>query len=133
MSNETQQFQGTLSGDDFLAKPVDAMELFALLALHLQLTWKYDDTEIASDRAVSNSQVSTTELIVPPIADLQLLLELAEDGLLKELVKTAEEIGAKDDRYGLFIQQIQQLAKQFQTEKIEVLIQKYLTNVEDER
>jgi hypothetical protein len=64
-------------------------------------------------------------------ADLQLLLELAEDGLLKELVKTAEEIVAKDDRYEPFTQQIQQLAKQFQTEKIEVLIQKYLTYAED--
>jgi signal transduction histidine kinase/CheY-like chemotaxis protein len=123
------QMSEAAGGNDFLAKPVDAVELFALLALHLQLTWQYDETEL--DPTVSNSQVFTTELIVPPVADLQLLLELAQDGLLKELVKTAEEIGAKDDRYGLFIQQIQQLAKQFKTEKIELLIQKYLTKAED--
>ena len=125
------QMSEAAGGDDFLAKPVDATELFALLALHLQLTWKYD-AQIDVEPAVSHSQVSTVELIVPPLADLQLLLELAEDGLLKELVKTAEEIGAYDDRYWPFIQQIQQLAKQFQTEKIEVLIQKYLTNAEEQ-
>jgi signal transduction histidine kinase/DNA-binding response OmpR family regulator len=123
------QMSEAAGGDDFLAKPVDAVELFALLAVHLQLTWQYD--EIEGDRAVSHSQLSSPELIVPPAADLQLLLELAEDGLLKELVKNAEEIVAKDDRYRPFIQQIQQLAKQFKTEKIELLIQEYLTNTEN--
>ncbi|TAG90352.1 MAG: response regulator [Oscillatoriales cyanobacterium] len=120
------QMSEAAGGDDFLAKPVDAVELFALLALHLQLTWQYDEIEV--DPALSKNQLSSAELIVPPAADLQILLELAEDGLLKELVATVEEIGTKDDRYQPFIQQIQQLAKQFKTEKIELLIQKYLTN-----
>ncbi|MEZ2251298.1 response regulator [Microcoleus sp.] len=123
------QMSEAAGGDDFLAKPVDAMELFSLLAVHLQLTWQYDQIQV--DPAVSHSQVSTAELIVPPVPDLQLLLELAEDGLLKELVKNAEKIVAKDDRYEPFIQQIKQLAKQFQTEKIEILIQKYLTYAEN--
>ena len=103
-------------GDDFLTKPVDANELFALLALHLQLTWQYDEIQVYL--ALSNSQISTTELIVPPLEDLQILLELAEGGLLKKLVETTEKIGADDAQYLPFIQQIQQLAKQFKTEKI---------------
>ena len=113
-------------GNDFLAKPVDAFELFTLLAVHLQLTWQYDESE--GDRPLSNSQISTTELIVPPLEDLQILLELAEGGLLKKLVETTEKIGADDAQYLPFIQQIQQLAKQFKTEKIELLIQEYITN-----
>ena len=120
------QMSEAAGGNDFLAKPVDAFELFTLLAVHLQLTWQYDESEV--DAALSNSLLSAAELIVPPLKDLQILLELAEDGLLKELVKTAEEIGAKDVQYQPFIQQIQQLAKQFKTEKIELLIQKYITN-----
>ncbi len=118
------QMSQAAGGDDFLAKPVDAVELFALLAVHLQLTWQYDQIDV--DVALSNSQVSITELIVPPIADLKLLLELAEDGLLKELVETTEKIGADDTKYLPFVQQILQLAKQFETEKIELLIHKYL-------
>ncbi len=118
------QMSEAAGGNDFMAKPVDAVELFALLAVHLQLTWQYD--QIEGDRALSNSQVSTAELIVPPIADLQILLELAEGGLLKKLVETTEKIGADDTKYRPFVQQILQLAKQFETEKIELLIQKYL-------
>ncbi|MCY7384837.1 MAG: response regulator [Microcoleus sp. CAN_BIN18] len=118
------QMSQAAGGDDFLAKPVDAVELFALLAVHLQLTWQYDQIDV--DVALSNSQVSITELIVPPIANLKLLLELAEDGLLKELVETTEKIGADDTKYLPFVQQILQLAKQFETEKIELLIHKYL-------
>jgi len=118
------QMSQAAGGDDFLAKPVDAVELFALLAVHLQLTWQYDQIDV--DAALSNSQVSITELIVPPIANLKLLLELAEDGLLKKLVETTEKIGADDTKYRPFVQQILQLAKQFETEKIELLIHKYL-------
>ncbi len=120
------QMSEAAGGNDFLAKPVDAFELFTLLAVHLQLTWEYDETE--ADRPLSNNQLSTAELIVPPVKDLQLLLELAEGGLLKKLVETTEKIGADDAQYLPFIQQIQQLAKQFKTEKIELLIQEYITN-----
>ncbi len=120
------QMSEAAGGNDFLAKPVDAVELFTLLAVHLQLTWEYDESE--ADRPLSNSQLSTAELIVPPVKDLQFLLELAEGGLLKKLVETTEKIGADDAQYLPFIQQIQQLAKQFKTEKIELLIQEYITN-----
>ncbi|MEG4813719.1 ATP-binding protein [Microcoleus sp. K5-D4] len=119
-----QQKSLDMGGDDFLAKPVDAEELLTLLAKHLQLIWKYDVTELTT----SNNEVSTKELIPPSAADLQILLELAEDGFLIELAETAAQIGQKDQRYQLFIQQVIQLAKQFQTEKIEELIQQHLTN-----
>ncbi|MEG4216918.1 ATP-binding protein [Microcoleus sp. Pol14C6] len=119
-----QQKSLDMGGDDFLAKPVDAEELLTLLAKHLQLIWKYDVTELTT----SNNEVSTKELIPPSAADLQILLELAQDGLLRELAETAAQIGQKDQRYQPFIQQLIQLAKQFQTEKIEEFIQQHLTN-----
>ncbi|MGE5660129.1 MAG: ATP-binding protein [Actinomycetota bacterium] len=111
-------------GDDFLTKPVDAEELLTLVAKHLQLTWKYDTTELST----SDNTVSATELIPPSAVDLQILLELAQDGLLREVAETAAEIGQKDERYQPFIQEVIQLAKQFQTEKIEQLIEEYLTD-----
>lgn len=111
-------------GDDFLTKPVDAEELLTLVAKHLQLTWKYDTTELST----SDNTVSATELIPPSAVDLQILLELAQDGLLRELAEIAAEIGQKDERYQPFIQEVIQLAKQFQTEKIEQLIEEYLTD-----
>ena len=119
-----QQMSIEAGGDDFLTKPVDAEELLMLLAKHLQLTWKYDATELST----SDNKVSVTELIPPSAADLQILLELAQDGLLRELAETAAEIGQKDERYQPFIQEVILLAKQFQTENIEQLIQEHLTD-----
>ena len=119
-----QQMSIEAGGDDFLTKPVDAEELLMLVAKHLQLTWKYDATELST----SDNQVSVTELIPPSAADLQILLELAQDGLLRELAETAAEIGQKDERYQPFIQEVILLAKQFQTENIEQLIQEHLTD-----
>ena len=119
-----QQMSIEAGGDDFLTKPVDAEELLMLVAKHLQLTWKYD----ATDLSTSDNKVSATELIPPSAADLQILLELAQDGLLRELAETAAEIGQKDERYQPFIQEVILLAKQFQTENIEQLIQEHLTN-----
>ena len=119
-----QQMSIEAGGDDFLTKPVDAEELLMLVAKHLQLTWKYDATELST----SDNKVSATELIPPSAADLQILLELAQDGLLRELAETAAEIGQKDKRYQPFIQEVILLAKQFQTENIEQLIQEHLTD-----
>ena len=124
VSEIDQQKSLEMGGDDFLTKPVDAEELLTLLAKHLQLTWKYDVKELST----SDNEESTTEIIPPSAADLQILLELAQDGLLRELAETADKIGQKDKRYQPFIQQVIQLAKQFQTERIEALIQQQLTN-----
>ncbi len=113
-------------GDDFLSKPVHAEELFDLVAKHLKLTWKYEASELnKSDKAPS-----VKELIPPSTEDLHILLELAQDGLLRNLAEIAVEIGQKDERYQPFTNEVIQLAKQFQSEKIEVLIQQYLPNLE---
>ncbi len=123
-----QQMSLEAGGDDFLAKPVEAEELFTLIAQHLQLTWKYDETATEVSPATSNKPGDFDDLVPPPLADLQILLELAQDGMLKELAETAQKIGQKSDSYQPFIQQIIHLAKKFQTEQIEILIQKYLVN-----
>ncbi len=86
-------------GDDFLAKPLQIKELLPLLAKHLQLTWKYAKTH--SNHSLSPEQESSliTELILPSTADLQILLELAQDGMVNKLIATAEQIGQKDILY----------------------------------
>ncbi|NJL90061.1 MAG: response regulator, partial [Coleofasciculaceae cyanobacterium SM2_1_6] len=112
-----QQMSLDAGGDDFLAKPVDTQDLFNALARHLQLTWNYEET-------INIAHAS--EVIAPPPADLQILLELVQEGRLKKLMEVVEHIGKQDDRYHAFTQQVLQLAKKFQSEKIEQLIQAYL-------
>jgi FixJ family two-component response regulator len=113
-------------GDDFLAKPVNTQDLFKALGTHLQLTWNYEEKVNQANSNLPLAAISS-ELITPVPADLQVLLELAQEGRLKKLVEVAEQIGKQDERYQSFIQQVLQLAKQFQSEKIELLIQHYLS------
>ncbi|NJL88930.1 MAG: response regulator [Coleofasciculaceae cyanobacterium SM2_1_6] len=115
-----QQMSLEAGGDDFLAKPVSTQDLFNLLAHHLQITWNHEE--------VTATVANSSEIITPPPADLQILLELAQEGRLKKLVEVVQEIGQRDDRYQPFIQQILPLAKKFQAEQIEALIQQHLSS-----
>ncbi len=108
-------------GNDFLTKPVQAQELYNLLATYLDITWKYEQAETSS----STQKIEPTTLVAPPKEDLQVLLELAQEGRLKKLAEVAEEIGKNPD-YQLFTHQILQLSKQFQTEQIEKLLQEQI-------
>ncbi|WP_152593002.1 hybrid sensor histidine kinase/response regulator [Nostoc sphaeroides] len=117
-----QQMSIDAGGDDFLAKPVQVNDLFTLLEKHLELTWK---TEDITDKSADQQQL--TELIPPPLADLQSWLELVQEGRLKKLIAAAEQLAQESDRYQPFTQQIIQLAKQFQSEQLEQFIQQYLS------
>ena len=117
-------------GDYFLAKPIHVRELFNALEKHLDLTWNYEEvamTATSTAALASSSILSSSEIVAPAPRDLQVLLELAQEGRLKKLAEVAGQIVSQDDRYQLFIQQILNLAKQFQSEKIEQLIQQHLT------
>ncbi|MBD2083019.1 hybrid sensor histidine kinase/response regulator [Leptolyngbya sp. FACHB-17] len=114
-----QQSSFEAGGDDFLAKPVQVQELLSLLEKHLNLTW-------TSEASQPKSLTSLTERLAPPTADLQVWLELAQEGRLKKLIRLAEQLQQQDDRYQPFVQQVIQLAKQFQSEQIEAFIQQYL-------
>ena len=115
-----QQKSREAGGDDFLAKPIDTQELFNALETHLELTWNYEEiTPIIED--------SNAIIIPPEPADLQMLLELSEQGWLERIAEVGEEIIQKDDRYQPFMQQLLNLAKEFELDKMIELIQKYLT------
>jgi signal transduction histidine kinase/DNA-binding NarL/FixJ family response regulator len=112
-------------GDDFLAKPVQVDELLMLLAKHLRLTWK-----CTPDDAVESTLVKDrTEIIPPPSADLQVLLELARDGMLKKLAATVDRLATENAIYRPFATIVLELTQQFQVERIEELIELHITNI----
>jgi signal transduction histidine kinase/ActR/RegA family two-component response regulator len=118
-----QQMSLEAGGNDFLAKPVQAEDLFNALAKYLNLTWRCE-ANTPAEPPVTESPV--TELIPPPVEDLQLLLELTQKGRLKQIKEAAAPIVAKNSDYQAFMQKVLQLAQQFQAEQIEQLIQRYL-------
>lgn len=115
-----QQMSLDAGGDDFLAKPLQVNDLFNLLEKHLELIWQYED---AANRFPSQPP---TELIPPPTAELQTWLELVQEGRLKKLTEAAEQLG-QHDCYQPFVEQVLQLARQFQSEQLEQFLQQYLS------
>jgi signal transduction histidine kinase/DNA-binding response OmpR family regulator len=113
-------------GDDFIAKPVDAEELFSMVERYLEITWEYSN-EAANLSLGGANDAPDCELIPPPQADLSELLTLARQGRTKKLIEAAEAISQRDLQYSAFVQRILQLAKQFQSAQIEQLIQQHLS------
>jgi signal transduction histidine kinase/DNA-binding NarL/FixJ family response regulator len=115
-------------GDDFLAKPLQINELLPLLAKHLQLTWKYDQTNSNHSLSREDESSSFIELILPSPIDLRILLELTQDGMVHKLIATAEQIGQENILYQPFTMRIIKLAKEFQIDRIEIFLQKSLSS-----
>jgi signal transduction histidine kinase/CheY-like chemotaxis protein len=105
-------------GDDFLPKPVQASELFEKLHRYLELEWIYED----------NSTLSSIkkELVIPPLEELNQLYQLALKGRIKALQSRLNQLEEIDKNLQPFIQEIKILAENFQIEKIQALIEKYL-------
>ena len=116
-----QQMSLDAGGDDFLAKPVQMQALVSLLEKHLQLTWK-----VAESVPESLPLVQASVLVAPPVEELQTWLTLVQEGRLKKLITAAEALSQQDNQYQPFAQTIIQLARQFQSEQLEQVIQNYI-------
>ncbi len=124
VSELDQQKSIDAGGDAVLPKPIDVEDLLVLLAQYLNLTWIYDETE--SEVSTDLNKREDCDPIPPPIVDLKYLLELAQDGLLIKLEEKAEEMGRINNRYQPFMQNLSEFARQYETEKIEALLQDYI-------
>lgn len=122
VSNIDRQKSLNMGGNDFLPKPVNAEELFMLIAKHLQLVWQYTQTQPLT----SINQEQDIEIVAPPPEYLRQLLDLTQKGLLMKVVQIAEQINQQSDRYLPFTMKIIQMAKQFQIEELEELMMQYL-------
>lgn len=120
-------------GDDFLAKPIRADQLLNLLKQHLNLIWQTDER----GNSPEINQPWNSSLIVPPAAELEAWLQLAQSGRLRKLLAAAESFlqssgsepgeASGSNPYQPFIQEILSLVKQFKVEQLEELIQAALS------
>jgi CheY-like chemotaxis protein len=113
-------------GDDFLPKPVDVQTLFQLLSKHLGIEWIYESQGEDSDPA----PLPAAEWVVPPRETLTRFLTLAQQANLKILREQLEQLVQTDPKYTPFVEPLLQLAKQFQAEEIEDLLQQHLVSLD---
>jgi PAS domain S-box-containing protein len=103
--------------DTFLPKPIKPYVLLDLLAKRFNLEWVYAE-EISEPEPI---------LIAPPLEELQLLHQLAEDGQIFAIQDHAKRLEKQDEAYIPFARQLHKLAKRFDMEHIEALIRQFLS------
>lgn len=111
--------------EDFLPKPIVAEELLEKVKNHLQLEWIYKEVD-AKEAERENLQL---EKILPPREILVQLYELARGGLIFEIEDILVELQAEDIKYQWFTQKVGKFVNDFESEKIQELIELYLINM----
>ncbi|MEH2170678.1 MAG: ATP-binding protein [Nostoc sp.] len=115
-----------VGADAFLPKPVEAETLLEMLRQFLYLEWIFD----GKVDVIKNNQVGSldrvNEIIYPANEVLQQLLLLVQDGDIQKILELAEQLSASDDQLRVFVQQLVQLASNFQLKRLETFIQQYI-------
>lgn len=109
--------------DYFLPKPVDAEALYQALSHCLDIEWQYAAPQEGSPQ---RSITSLDRIALPPDETLEVLLALARRDNIRALREKLGQLAALDERYTPFVNPIFELAKQFQSEQIESLLEDYL-------
>lgn len=109
-----------VGANDFLAKPVQAKELYRVLAKQLQLNWVYVKTETVQHRSKT---ATMTKIIVPPVSDLAMLVEYAKKGQMKGIQQELEKLTQMDDIYQPFVNKLITYFKCFNIQKIRQFLQ----------
>jgi signal transduction histidine kinase/FixJ family two-component response regulator len=115
-------------GNDFLAKPVQADELYATLAKQLQLDWVYTDTKA---KLPVDTAASLTTITVPPISDLKGLLEHVETGYFRGIREELDRLAQLDEQYQPFIQELRQLVKGFNIQTVRHFLQESINQSQE--
>ncbi len=108
-------------GDDFLSKPVQAEELYVLLAKHLDLSWVYAETLTVP--TITVAMQAESEIVRPPASELANLIEYARKGQMKGIEQELEKLTKSDAKYQPFVNQLNQLVKDFNIQKIRQFLQ----------
>ncbi len=119
--------------DDFLPKPINYGTLLELLSMHLQLEWTYDDeqggqegTETRGHGNKEHPEDEIQSLVPPPPEELEVLLEMAMRGNMTDIRERATKLEQMDQKYKPFADKLQQLAKAYDDDEIEALIEQYM-------
>jgi signal transduction histidine kinase/ActR/RegA family two-component response regulator len=115
-----------IGGSDFLAKPVQAEELYQLLGKYLQLTWNY-----ACDSAPAHPQSSApVTWMIPDQLALRTLVEHADAGYFRGIREELDKLEQINPAYQPFVQELRSLTKQFNISKIRTFLQTALESTQ---
>lgn len=105
--------------DAFLSKPVSIRKLFKFMEKYMKLEWIYEDirdSEMASEQ--SELLADDSNIIPPPLDELEILYELARFGSMDMIKKRATYIDELDEKYLPFTLKLRAFAEDFEDERI---------------
>ncbi len=110
---------------NFLSKPVQAEELYRILAQYLKLDWVYAKSEVNIIKL--SKEMINSQIVIPPISDLTTLLEYAMQGRIKRMQQKLENLVKSNDNYRLFVDKISMMLREYKIVKAREFIQKTIT------
>lgn len=105
----------------FIPKPVNFNELLQQLGQCLRLTWVYEqpgEESVADDEA--------TELVCPPLEELEVLDRLSRLGNMQDIVQRTDYLMELDERYRPFANQLRLLAKGYRSKAVRAFVRRHL-------
>ena len=111
-----------LGANDFLPKPINLDLLLGMLRQHLSLHWQLEQAESPLPPAVEEHPV----LSIPPPDTLQHIFQLLSLGRLQRIYHYLEQQQVQEPQYGSFFDEVRTLAKQFDFDRLEVLLTEHL-------
>ncbi len=132
VSEKDQRLSLKAGGDDFLPKPVQREELLFQLYRLLDLHWIYDsggEQSSVTKPTLEHSipwALTSEEWSYPDSSTLEVLLDLALRGNLREISRRMERLAIEDPDLLPFAGKVQELARGFRLQPIRELIQRGL-------
>lgn len=114
--------------DRFLPKPVEVNSLFDFLKNLLEIEWCYKQDPMKT--AELQDIDADSEIIAPPLDELNTLYDLVRRGLLPDLNHRLEALQEEDVKYTAFSAGILKMAKSFKIKNIRELLEKYISEEE---
>lgn len=126
--NEDRQKCLELGYSDFIAKPIQALELLDKIKSYLNLWWIYEpvSTEEKLTEAVSLA-ASPQEMVVPPKEELLGLYQAAESCYVEDVELEITRLQQLQPEYSSFVARVVELSEDFEYQAIVKLIEPYLS------
>lgn len=106
----------------FLAKPVQAEDLFEHLRVHLKLEWRYDSDTIEK----VSVQKADQPFVPPPQEELTALLDLAKVGKIMAIRQQIGRMEKLGDQYRPFIEELRTIVKSFDMDQLVKFLVRYV-------
>jgi signal transduction histidine kinase/CheY-like chemotaxis protein len=106
----------------FIPKPVEIDSLLKQIGDLLRLRWIYEESE--SEPSKESSTVE--QLVIPPPEEMEVLHRLALMGNMRDIRKWATRVAERDERYRPFADMLSELAKEFRSQDILEVVEKYV-------